>query len=108
MVEHLGLSGFRLGNQGLIKDIKDITTNLLQLRFNLLTVFTDLSNVLVGALSLLLLLDARDNSPRCTSGTNNILVSNGQEIALVNGKFTAKLWFRSNISVVVPCKKGYP
>lgn len=91
MVEHLGLSRLCLWDQGLVKHIKDIATNLLQLCLDLLTVFTDLSNMLVGALGLLLLLDARDNSPRCTSGTDNILVSDGQEIALVDGKFTAKL-----------------
>lgn len=91
MVEHLGFSRLRLWDQGLIKDIKDITTNLLQLRLDLLTVFTDLSDMLVGALGLLLLLDARDNSPGCTSGTDDVLVGNGQEIALVDGKFTAKL-----------------
>lgn len=98
MIEYLGFSGLCLWDQRLIKDIKDITTNLLQFRLDLLAVFTDLSNVLVGALGLLFLLDARDNSPRCTSGTNNILVGNRQEIALVDGKFTAKLWFRRNIS----------
>lgn len=91
MVEYLGLSRLRLWNQRLIKDIKDITTNLLQLGLDLLTIFTDLSNVLFGALGLLLLLDARDDSPRCTPSTDDVLVSNRQEIALVDGKFTAKL-----------------
>lgn len=91
MVEHLGFPRLRLWNQGLVKNIKDITTNLLQLCLDLLTVFADLSDMFVGALGLLFLLDARDNSPRCTSGTDNVLVSNGQEIALVDGKFTAKL-----------------
>lgn len=91
MVEYLGLSRLRLWDQRLIKDIKNITTNLLQLRLDLLTIFTDFSNVLVGALGLLLLLDARDDSPRCTSSTDDVLVSNRQEIALIDGKFTAKL-----------------
>lgn len=91
MIEHLGFSRLRLWDQGFVKDIKDVTTNLLQLRLDLLTVFADLSDMFVGALGLLLLLDTRDNSPRCTSGTDDVLVGNGQKIALVDGKFTAKL-----------------
>lgn len=49
VVEDFGLAGFRLGDEGLIKDIQDILANALQLRLDLLTVFADGPDVLVCA-----------------------------------------------------------
>jgi hypothetical protein len=47
--------------------------------------------VLLGALGFLLLLDGRNNAPRGTTGANHVLVGDGEEIALVDSKFTAQL-----------------
>jgi hypothetical protein len=47
--------------------------------------------VLLRALGLLLLLDGGDDAPGGTAGTNNVLVSDGQEVALIDGKLAANL-----------------
>jgi hypothetical protein len=64
---------------------------LVQFGLNFLTVLADLGNVLLVVLGLLLLLDAGNDTPASTSGTNNILVGDGQKVTLVDGEFTAKL-----------------
>lgn len=91
MVEHLGLARLSLGDQRLIKDVEDISANLLQLVLNLLAVGLDLRNMLIVVLGLLLLLDGRDNPPRRAASANNVLVGNGKEVALINGEFSSKL-----------------
>lgn len=63
VVEDLGLARFSLGNQGLIKNIKDILADFLELGLNLLAVIADGGNVFFGSLRLLLLLDRGDNAP---------------------------------------------
>jgi hypothetical protein len=47
--------------------------------------------VLVGTLGLLLLLDGGDDAPGGTAGTNNVLVGNGEEVALIDSEFAANL-----------------
>jgi hypothetical protein len=91
VVEDLRLSRLGLGDQGLVKDAEDISAHLLQLGLDLLTVLADLGNMLLVVLGLLLLLDAGDDAPRSTSCTDDVLVSNGQQVALVDGEFTTKL-----------------
>jgi hypothetical protein len=63
VVEDLGLAGFGLGDEGVVQDIEDILADLLELGLDLLAVFTDGSNVLLGALGLLLLLDRGNDAP---------------------------------------------
>ena len=101
VVEDLGLSGLGLGDQGLIKDVKDILADLLELGLDLLAVITDGGNVLLGSLGLLLLLDRGDNAPRGTSGTDDVLVGNGQKVALVNAELSTKL---SHENMSADCK----
>ena len=91
MVEDLALARLGLGDQGVIEDVEDILADLLELGLDLLAVVADDGNVLVGTLLLLLLLDRGDDAPRGTSGTNNVLVGDGKEVALVNGEFTTDL-----------------
>ena len=74
MVEDLGLSGLGLWNQGLIKDIKDILADLLELGLNLLAVIANGGDVLLGPLGLLLLLDGGDDAPGGTAGSDDVLV----------------------------------
>lgn len=57
MVKDLGLASLGLGDERLVKDIEDILADLLKLALDLLAVVANGSNVLLGALSLLLLLD---------------------------------------------------
>lgn len=91
VVEDLGLSRLGLGDQGLIKDVKDILADLLELGLDLLAVIADGGNVLLGSLGLLLLLDRGDDAPRGTSGTHDVLVGNGQKVALVDAELSTKL-----------------
>lgn len=57
MVKDLGLASLGLGDERLVKDVEDILADLLKLALDLLAVVANGSNVLLGALSLLLLLD---------------------------------------------------
>jgi hypothetical protein len=91
VVENLGLARLGLGDEGLIEDVQDILANLLKLGLDLLAVVADGANVLLRALGLLLLLDRGDDAPRGTSCADNVLVGDGQEVALVNGELTADL-----------------
>lgn len=91
VVKDLGLSGGSIGDEGLIQDVEDVLTDLLQLEFDLGTVLLDGRDVLVGTLGLLLLLDGGDDAPRGTAGANDVLVSDGEEVTLVDGKFAAQL-----------------
>lgn len=47
--------------------------------------------MLLRALGLLLLLDGGDDAPGGTAGTNNVLVSDGQEVTLIDGKLATNL-----------------
>jgi hypothetical protein len=91
VVEDLGLAGLGLGNQGLVQDVQDILADLLQLGLDLLAVVADDSDVLLGALRLLLLLDGGDDAPRGTAGTDNVLVRNGKQVTLVNSELATDL-----------------
>ena len=97
VIEDLGLSGLGLWDQRLIQDIKYILADFLKLGLDLLAVITDGGNVLVGTLGLFLLLDRGDNAPRSTSSSDDVLVGNGQEVSLVNGKLTTQLCHASSV-----------
>jgi hypothetical protein len=89
VVEDLGLARLGLGDQTLVEDVKHILADLLEFGLDLLAVVADGANMLVRALGLLLLLDGGDDSPRRTPRADDVLVCDGEEVALVNGKFTA-------------------
>lgn len=91
MVEDLGLAGGGVGDERVVQDVQDILADILKLGLDLVAVVTDGSNVLIGALSLLLLLDGGDDSPRGTAGADNVLVGNGQQVALIDGELTTEL-----------------
>ena len=71
----------------LVENLKNVFADLLQLGLNLLTVLLDELNLSLVPLGLLLLLDRGDDSPGSTTSTDDILVSNGEEISLFDGKF---------------------
>lgn len=91
MVEHLGLARLGLRDQGFIQHVKHVLADLLKFRLDLLTVFTDGGNMLVRSLGFFLLLDRRDDPPGRTTGSDHVLVGDGQEITLVHTEFAAEL-----------------
>ena len=91
VVEDLALARLGLGDETLVKHIEHIVTHILQLRLDLLAVVADDADVLVGALGLLFLLDAGDDTPRSATGADHVLVGHGEQVTLVNGKFAADL-----------------
>lgn len=91
VVEDLGLASLSLGDERLVQNIENILANTLQLVLDLLAVVTDDGDVLFGALGFLLLLDGGDDTPGSTAGTNDVLVSNGEKVTLIDGKFASNL-----------------
>lgn len=91
MVENLGLAGLGFGDEEVIEHIEDILTHGLELVLDLLAVLADGADVLVRALGFLLLLDGRDDAPRGATGAHDVLVRHGQQISLINAKFSTDL-----------------
>lgn len=91
VVKDLGLAGFSLGNERLVEDLENILAHFLQLILDLLAIVTNDANVLLRALGFLLLLNGGDDSPRSTTGAHHILVSDGEQVTLVDGKFASQL-----------------
>jgi hypothetical protein len=91
VVEDLGLASLSLGDERLVENIQHILADLFQLGLDLLAVIADDGDVLLGALGFLLLLDGGDDTPRGTASTNDVLVGDGQEVALIDGEFTTNL-----------------
>ena len=102
MVEDLGLARLGLRDEGVVEDVEDILADLLKLGLDLLAVVADGANVLLRALGLLLLLNRGDDAPRGTSCTDDVLVGDGQKVALVNGELTGDL------SRLLACVSGEP
>ena len=88
MVEDLGLASGGGRNEVLVKNGEDVLADLGKLALNLLAVLLDEGNLGRVALGLLLLLDGGDDSPRGTAGTDDVLVGDGKEVALLNGEIT--------------------
>lgn len=86
MVEHLGLAGCGGGNEVLVKDFEDIVADLGELGLDLLSVLLDESDLRRVALRLLLLLNRSDYSPRGAASTNDVLVGDGEKVALLDGE----------------------
>lgn len=91
MVEDLALARLGLGDEAVVEDVENILADALKLALNLLTVVADGGDVLVGSLGLLFLLDAGDDAPRGTAGADNVLVGNGEKVALVDCELAADL-----------------
>lgn len=91
VVEDLGLSSLGLGDESVVEDVEDILADLLQFGLDLLAVIADNTNVLIGTLGLLLLLDGGDDAPGGTTGANDVLVGNGQKVTLVDSELATNL-----------------
>ena len=101
VVEDLGLASLSLGDEGLVQDIQHILAHLLQLSLDLLAVVTDSANVLIGALGLLLLLDGGDDAPGSTAGADHVLVRDGEQVTLIDGKLASDLQNSVNLRSVL-------
>ena len=91
MVEDLALASLGLGDKALVKDGEDILADLLELKLDLLAVLADDTDVLVGALGLLLLLSPRDDAPGSKTGAADVVVGDGKEVALVDCELATDL-----------------
>ena len=91
MVENFGFTGLGARDKASIQNVEDIIANTFELLFNLLAIVTDGSDVLIGALGFLLLLNRRDDAPGSTARANHVLVGNGKKVTLIDGKFTTNL-----------------
>lgn len=89
MVEDLGLARLSGRDQVLVKHAEDIVANLGKLALDLLAVLLDEGDLGGVALRLLLLLDRSDDAPRSTAGADDVLVSDRQEIPLLNRQVAA-------------------
>lgn len=82
----LGLVTDGVGHQGVLEQVKDVLANACQFSLNLLLVVLNLLYVFRVALDILLLLDGREDTPRCSAGANHILESHCQDVPLLKGK----------------------
>ena len=109
MVEDLRLATLGGGDQVLVQNLKNVLADLGELSLDLVTVLLDQDNLGRVALGLLLLLDGGDDSPRGTAGTDDVLVRNGEKVALFDGKIAVlggnilhvldHLWAAGGVSV---------
>ena len=86
MVEDLGLATRSRGDQVLVQNVQDVVADLSKLGLDLLAVLLDESHLLLVALALLLLLDGGDDAPRSTASANDVLVGDGEKVALLHGE----------------------
>lgn len=87
VIEHLGLLGRRVRDQALVDDVEDVVTDVDELGLDLrLVVFDDLHLVAVA-----LLLDAGNDAPRGSAGSDHVLVRDGQEVTFLDGQFLGLL-----------------
>lgn len=84
VVEDLGLSRFGLWDESIVKDVENILADFLEFGLDLLAIVADGGDMFVRALGFLLLLNGRDDSPRGTSGSDDVLVGDREEVSLVN------------------------
>lgn len=87
VVEDLGLTGTGILDEMIVENLEDIAANLAEFFLNLGLVATNHINMLGIALAFFLLFDGRDDTPRCATSTDNILVGDRQQIALFNRQF---------------------
>ena len=90
MVEDLGLARGGRGNEVLLENVEDVLADLCELSLDLLPVCLDHDNLGLIALGLFLLLNRRDDAPAGTAGADDVLVSDGEEVALFDGELLVR------------------
>lgn len=83
MVEDLGLSSLGRSNEVVIENLEDIFADIGQLSLDLLTVLLDEGDLSLVSFRLFLLLNGSNDSPGGTSGTDDVLVGDRQQVALL-------------------------
>lgn len=83
VIEDLGLSSLGGGNEMVIENLEDIFADIGQLSLDLLTVLLDEGDLSLVSFRLFLLLNGSNDSPGGTSGTDDVLVGNRQQVALL-------------------------
>jgi len=89
-VEDLRLGGGGLLNKLLIQKVKNVLAISRQLVFEFLFILSDQWQV-ARSLALFFLLDGRNSSPSGSSGSNGVLVGNGEEVSLFDGQFLVEV-----------------
>lgn len=84
MVKHLRLAALSGFDQVLVKYDQDVFADIGKLGLDLLAVFFNQADLGLVAFGLLFLLDRGYNSPRRTPGTDDVLVSDREKVALLN------------------------
>jgi len=87
VVEYFGFFGCRVGDQAFFDDSENVIADFDEFAFDLGLVVLDDFHVATGTL----LFDAGDNTPRGTSGSDDILVGNTQKVAFLDGEFLGLL-----------------
>lgn len=70
----------------LLEDVEDVFADLCELALDLLSIGPDHGDLGLVALGLFLLLDGRDDAPAGTTGSDYVLVSYGEQVALFDGQ----------------------
>ena len=76
----------------LVKNLEDIRADSSQFIFNLHTVFSDFLGLDIVSFRFLLLLNRGNDSPRSTTGTDHILVSDREQVSFFNRQFDTELF----------------
>lgn len=74
----------------LVEHVENVLADFREFALNLLPVALDHLDLNLIALRLLLLFDRRNDPPRCTTRTNDILIRNGKEVTLLNGELLVR------------------
>jgi hypothetical protein len=74
----------------LLEDVEDVLANLCELGLDLLPVCLDHGHLGFVALGLFLLLNRRNDAPAGTAGADDVLVSDGEEVALLDGELLVR------------------
>ena len=86
MIKYFRLAALGRLDQVVIKHLKDVFADLRKLGLDLLAVLLDQTHLALVALRFFFLLDRGNDSPRCTSCSDNILVGNGKQVSFFDRK----------------------
>lgn len=88
---YLALARLGGGDEVLFKEAEDVLADLVELGLNGSTVLAVDGDVLLVTLLLFLLLDRRNNAPRGTTGANDVLKSDRQEVTLLHAELVGAI-----------------
>merc|ERR1712125_293765 len=80
LVEDLRLASRRLTDEAVVQETKNGVADFLEFCFDFAAILFRVLGLLVVALRLFLLFDARDNAPRSTAAADRVLVGHGEQV----------------------------